>query len=111
MRLDELFRNLGYLAGTIGAQMREGAFDGVPLAELDLTGPAPQKISLCGPAQVVLSEGEMFRVDVEAGPSGDEVLFARHEHRLGVSGGDARDRRARHAARAARSWRWPAPAG
>jgi len=89
MRLDELFRNLGYLAGTIGSQMREGAFDGVPLSELDLAGPPPQKISLCGPAQVVVSEGEAFRVDVEPGPSGEEVLFTRHEHRLGVSGGDA----------------------
>jgi hypothetical protein len=69
--------------------MRDGAFDGVPLAELDLSGPAPQKVSLCGPARVVVSEGEAFRVDVEAGPSGDEVLFSRHEHRLGVSGGDS----------------------
>jgi len=89
MRLDELFRNLGYLAGTIGSQMRESAFDGVPLADLDLTGPVPQKVSLCGPAQVVLSEGEVFRVDVENNLSGEEVLFSRHEDRLGVSGGDA----------------------
>src|SRR5688572_16505802 len=89
MRLDELFRSLGYLAGTIGSQMRDGAFDGVPLAELDLTGPAPAKVSLCGPAQLVLSEGEVFRVDVEGDPGGEEVLFSRHESRLGVSGGDA----------------------
>lgn len=89
MRLDELFRNLGYLAGTIGSQMRDGAFDSVPLAELDLTGTAPEKVSLCGPAQVVLSEGEAFHVDVEPGPTGEAVLFSRHEHRLGISGGDA----------------------
>jgi len=88
MRLDELFKNLGYIAATIGSQMREGAFEGVPLEELDLTGPAPQKISLCGPAQVVLSEGEVFRVDVEAGPSGEQVLFKLGEERLNVSGGD-----------------------
>jgi len=87
MRLDELFRNLGYLAGTIGSQMRDGAFDGVPLAELDLTGPAPEKVSLCGPAQVVLSEGEVFHVDVEGDPTGEEVLFSLHEQRLSVSGG------------------------
>jgi hypothetical protein len=89
MRLDELFRNLGYLAGTLGAQMREGACEGVPLAELDLTGPPPRKVSLCGPAQVVVNEGEAFAVDVEPGPTGEEVLFSRHEERLGVSGGDA----------------------
>ena len=64
MRLDELFRNLGYIAGTIGTQMRE-ACEGVPLDELDLTGPAPRKVAHCGPAQVVLSEGDVFRVDVD----------------------------------------------
>ena len=89
MRLDDLFRNLGYLAGTIGSQMRESAFDGVPLADLDLGGPAPEKVSLCGPAQVVVSEGAVFGVEVEAGSSGDTVLFSRHENRLGVGGGDA----------------------
>ena len=89
MRLDELFRNLGYLAGTIGSQMRDGMFDGVPLAELDLTGPVPEKVSLCGPSQVVLSEGEVFRVTVEGDAGGEEVLFSLHEHRLSVSGGGA----------------------
>ena len=89
MRLDELFKNLGYLAATIGSQVRDNTFQGVPLDELDLTGPAPHKVALLGPAQVVLSEGEVFRVDVEPGPSGQEVLFALDEGRLGVSGGDA----------------------
>lgn len=89
MRLDELFKNLGYLAGTIGEQIRDNAFDGVPAAELDLTGPSPQKVALLGPAQLVLSEGEVFRVDVEPGPSGQEVLFKLAEERLGVCGGDA----------------------
>jgi hypothetical protein len=89
VRLDELFKNLGYLAGNIGSQIRNGAYQGVPLAELDLTGAAPHKISLCGPAQVVVSEGEVFRVDVEPGSSGQDVLFALEEGRLGIDGGDA----------------------
>jgi len=89
MRLEELFKNLGYLAGTIGSQMRGGAFEGVPLAELDLTGPAPRKVSLCGPAQVVLSEGAVFRVDVDPGAAGEDVLFSLEDERLGVGGGDA----------------------
>jgi hypothetical protein len=89
MRLDELFRNLGYLAATIGTQMRDGGFDGVPLAELDLTGPAPQQVLLRGPAQVVVCQGDVFRAKIEAGPTGEEVLFSRHEQRLGVSGGDS----------------------
>jgi hypothetical protein len=87
MRLDELFRNLGHIAGTIGAQMRE-AHEGVPLDDLDLTGPAPRKVSHCGPAQVVLSEGEVFRVDVEPGPGAGDVRFALGEGRLAISGGD-----------------------
>lgn len=88
MRLDELFKNLGYLAATIGSQARGNTFQGVPLEELDLTGPAPRKISLLGPAQVVLSEGEALRVDVEPGPVGEEVLFSLGEGGLGISGGD-----------------------
>lgn len=90
MRLDELFKNLGYLAGTIGAQMREGACESVPLEDLDLTGEAPHKLALLGPAQVVVvSEGDVFRVDVERGPSSAEVLFSLAEGKLGVSGGDS----------------------
>jgi len=86
MRLDELFRNLGYIAGTIGAQVRE-ACEGVPLEELDLTGPAPREVALRGPAQVVLSEGEVFRIDVEAGVDDDEVGFTLGGERLGIAGG------------------------
>lgn len=88
MRLDDLFKNLGYLAATIGSQVRETAFDGVALEELDLTAPAPHKIALLGPAQVVLSEGEVFRVDVEPGPTGKEVRFSLEEGRLGIGGGE-----------------------
>jgi len=88
MRLDELFKNLGYLAATIGSQVRDTAFDGVPLEELDLTATPPSKVALLGPAQLVLSEGEVFRVDVEPGPTGQQVRFSLEEGRLGVGGGD-----------------------
>lgn len=87
MRLDELFRNLGYIAGTIGAQMRE-AFEGVPLEELDLTGPPPREVALRGPGQVALAEGEIVRIDVEDGPSGEVVRFAFDGERLAIAGGD-----------------------
>ncbi len=87
MRLDELFKNLGYIAGTIGAQMRE-AHDGVPLAELDLTGPPPNEVALRGPGQVVLSEGAALAIDVEAGFATSEVRFMLDGERLSVSGGD-----------------------
>ena len=86
MRLDELFRNLGYIAGTIGAQMRE-AFDGVPLEELDLTGLPPREVTLRGPAQLVLSEGETFAIVIDAAAEGDEPRFMLDGERLSVSGG------------------------
>lgn len=88
MRLDELFKNLGYIAGSIGAQMRE-ACEGVPLAELDLTGPPPRQVSLCGAARVELRDGELFRLDVEAAPGADEVRFVLDDERLRISGGDS----------------------
>ena len=88
MRFDELFKNLGYMAASFGAQMRDSAFQGVPLAELDLTGEAPCKVALLGPAQVVLSEGEVFRVDVEPGPASEQVRFVLEEGRFGIAGGD-----------------------
>jgi len=86
MRLDELFKNLGYIAGTIGAQMRE-AYDGVPLAELDLGGPPPREVKLRGAAQVVLSEGETLAIAVEADPDSEEPLFALDEGQLRICGG------------------------
>lgn len=89
MRLDELFKNLGYLAASIGSQMRDTAFDGVPVEDLDLTEPAPHKVSLLGPARVALCEGEVFRVDVEPGGTREPVLFSLHDGRLGVGGGNA----------------------
>jgi hypothetical protein len=88
MRLEELFRNLGALAVTFGSQACEGAFDGVPLEELDLTGPPPRRVALSGPARVVVAEGEVFRIDIEPGPSGHAVRFTLDEKRLGISGGD-----------------------
>ena len=87
MRLDELFRNLGYIAGTIGAQMREACDEGVPLEELDLTGPPPREVALRGPAHVVLSDGETFAIDVETGPDDTEVRFTLDEDRLTIGGG------------------------
>ena len=86
MRLDELFKNLGYIAGSIGAQLRETC-EGVPFDELDVTGAPPGEVSLCGPAQVVLNEGEIFRVDVEGGYTDEDLRFALGEGRLRIVGG------------------------
>jgi hypothetical protein len=88
MRVDELFKNLGYLAATIGSHVRDTAFQGVPLEELDLTAEPPHEVSLLGPAQLVLSEGEVLRIDVDAGPAAEPVRFSLEDGRLGVTGGD-----------------------
>ena len=88
MRLDELFRNLGYVAATIGAQVRDSAWQGVPLEELDLTGPAPGTVSLLGPARLELSDGDVFRIDVQAALDAEPVLFGLDAERLAVSGGN-----------------------
>jgi hypothetical protein len=88
MRLDELFRNLGSIAGTIGAQIRE-ACDGVPLEDLDLAGLPPHEVALRGPGQVVLSEGDTWAIAVEAADETDEVRFALDGDRLGISGGNS----------------------
>ena len=86
MRLDELFKNLGYIAGSIGAQMRE-ACEGVPLEELDLSGAAPHKVGLSGPCQVFLAEGETFGIEVEPGAGEHDLRFALDEGKLRISGG------------------------
>ena len=88
MQLDEFFRNLGCLAATLGAQVKDGTLEGVPLEELDLTGPAPGHVALSGRAQVMLSEGETLALEVEGGPAGEPVRFARGENRVGITGGD-----------------------
>jgi putative autotransporter adhesin-like protein len=87
MRFEELFENLGHLAGTFASQMRHAVVQGVPLAELDLTGTAPSGVALIGPTKVEVRTGEVFRVEIE-GPAGDDVRFAPSEDRLGISGGD-----------------------
>ena len=87
MRLDELFRNLGYIAGTIGEQVRE-ACEGIPLAELDLSGAPPHKVGLCGPGQVFVAEGEGFGIEVEPGPGSDDLRFGLDEGKLRISGGE-----------------------
>ena len=62
MHLDELFRNLGCLAATLGAQVKDGTLEGVPLEELDLTGPAPGQRHMPGSVtgQVELFERNAF---------------------------------------------------
>jgi hypothetical protein len=88
MRLEELFQNLGQIAGTFAAQMRDASVAGVPLEELDLTGTPPTKLGLTGPGHVAIKVGPVFRVEAE-GEARGEVRFALSEERLTISGGDS----------------------
>ena len=78
--------------------MGMGDFDGVPLAELDLTAANPDTIKLAGPDNVVISEGEQFSVDVTGDQEAvDALRFALDGDSLGIgrrSGGNV-DGRAR----------------
>lgn len=42
-----------------------GDFEGVPLAELDMSGDPPEGVALAGPDTVVITSGDEFRIDVE----------------------------------------------
>jgi hypothetical protein len=88
MRLDELFKNLGYLAGDFAAQLRDAGTRGVPLAELDLTAPAPRKIALAGPARVTVHVGEVLRIDVD-GEGSEDLRFSLADSRLTIDGGSS----------------------
>jgi hypothetical protein len=87
MRLDELFKNLGYFAGDFAAQLRDAGIRGVPLEELDFTVPGPSKVALTGPARVTVKVGDVFRVEAE-GEGRDQLRFTLGEERLAISGGD-----------------------
>jgi hypothetical protein len=49
-----------------------GSSDGVPLAELDMTGDAPRAVALYGPDTLIITEGDTLNVTVE----GDEQAVA-----------------------------------
>jgi len=60
--------------------------EGVPLAELDMSGDPPTELVLAGPDQVVLTEGEALAIDVEGdGDAVDLVRFSNEDGTLAVS--------------------------
>ena len=62
------------LAGCDNATITVGDTEGVPLAELDTSGPAPTKIVLAGPDTVILAEGETLAIEVGGDPAVAKVL-------------------------------------
>ena len=47
--------------------------EGVPLAELDMSGEAPDTIRLAGPDRVVISEGDTLTITLEGGSEAGEA--------------------------------------
>ncbi len=59
--------------------------EGVPLAELDMSGDAPTGVALLGPDAVVITQGETLDIDVEGDPEAvDAMRFSLEGDTLGI---------------------------
>lgn len=104
MRADRLFKTMGPLLGIValgalaGCSDRWGSFggdEGVPLAELDLSGAPPEAIALSGPDNIAITEGAQFALTVDGDAEAIERLrFTLKDGTLGVGreSNDWRDR-------------------
>jgi len=95
MRINRFFKTmgpfvalaaLGALAGCNNAKWGwDGDVDGVPLAELDLTGKAPEEVALVGPDNVSITEGAQFTVTVDGDAAAAQRLrFKLEDGTLGI---------------------------
>ena len=91
-RLLKGFAPLATLAGAMlvsacdGVDIQIGDSDGVPLAELDMTGAPPSELVFAGPDKVIVTKGDTLDIDV----SGDEdaiaeLRFSLDDDALGIS--------------------------
>lgn len=72
------------LAGCNGADISFNGEKGVPLAELNTSGPAPTGIALLGPDNVRVTRGDKLAINVE-GEGADKLRFALSDGQLGIS--------------------------
>lgn len=77
---------IGALAsGCDGVHVNIGDSKGVPLAELDTSGPAPSGIVLAGPDHVIVTDGDALDIDVSGDPEAVEALrFTLDDNTLGI---------------------------
>jgi hypothetical protein len=76
----------GMTAGCNGTQINIGDDDGVPLAELDMSGAAPTALALAGPDSVVVTKGDSLSIEVEGDEELTEALrFSLDDQTLGIS--------------------------
>jgi hypothetical protein len=60
--------------------------EGVPLAELDMSGAAPSRIVMAGPDKIVISEGDGLAISLEGNrEAGDALRFDREDNRLTIA--------------------------
>ncbi len=67
-----------------GADISFNGKKGVPLADLDMTGPAPTTITLLGPDNVRVTRGDKLAITVD-GDGADKLRFALSEGQLGIA--------------------------
>ncbi|WP_296721760.1 head GIN domain-containing protein [Erythrobacter sp.] len=78
------------LSGCNGADISINGEKGVPLAELDMSGPAPNELVLSSGDTVILTEGETFDLTVE-GAGSDALRFVRDNEVIGITRENSRD--------------------
>ena len=72
-------------AGCDGMDVRIGDKDGVPLAELDMSGAAPTGVILAGPDTVIVTEGDTLDIKVDGAPAAvDALRFNLDDGKLGI---------------------------
>jgi hypothetical protein len=73
------------LSGCGGANISFGQNDGVPLAELDLSGSAPTRIAVASGDTVILTEGDTLAIEIEGDDQArEELRFVREDDLLGI---------------------------
>ena len=73
------------LAGCDGVSVNIGENDGVPLSELDMSGPAPTELALIAPDQVIVTAGEELDITVEGSAEAvDAMRFTNEGGTLGI---------------------------
>jgi hypothetical protein len=73
------------LAGCDNMNIKMGGTEGVPLADLDLSGEAPTELALAGPDTVIVSDGEKLAITVEGDQSAvDALRFSLKDGTLGI---------------------------
>lgn len=74
------------LAGCDGVSVNVGDSEGVPLAELDLSGPVPTRIALGSGDRVILTEGDQLAITIEGDDAAKKDLrFMRDKDLLGIA--------------------------